>query len=134
MSFDLNGGYWDSTVSGSKADWHIDASASMGLGDIASLGLAVGTGKTGHNGTKFNKGSVFLGFTLSDAVSAEMGVTYTDIKSGNDELTVAGGIYYTPVSQLTLGLEASYADYKNSHEDISRCFGIGISLLIQASA
>ncbi len=88
----------------------------MALGDIASLGVAIGVGEDKHlagNVDSYAKGSVFLGFTLSDAVSAEFGGAYTDYKGASSSYTVGGGLYYTPVSQLTLGLEASYGQYKN---------------------
>ena len=115
IGFDLNAGYFDGEngPGATVADWTVNAGANFGLGDIAKLGLAAGVGETGHNGTKFSKASAFLGFNLSDALTAELGATYTNVKAGNDELTVAGGLYYTPVSQLTLGLEASYTDIDN---------------------
>jgi hypothetical protein len=120
IGFDLNAGYFDGEdVGGTKADWTVNAGANLGLGDIANLGLAIGTGETFHDGTNFQKGSMFLGFTLSDALSAELGVTYTSVKGPGDELTVAGGLYYTPVSQLTLGAEASYFDKKGIREDVT---------------
>jgi hypothetical protein len=114
IGFDINAGYFDGEngPAAKDADWTVNAGANLGLGDIAQLGLAVGVGETNHNSTKFSKASAFLGFTLSDALSAELGATYTNVKKGNDELTVAGGLYYTPVSQLTLGVEASYTDFK----------------------
>ncbi len=120
VGFDMSAGYWDTAAPTGDADWTINAGANLGLGDIASLGVAIGTGEAGHTANdKYTKGSVFLGFTLSDAVSAELGATYTSVKGPNDRLTVAGGLYYTPVSQLTLGIEASYSDTKKSHEDVA---------------
>jgi hypothetical protein len=116
VGFDINAGYWDPTSGnvGGDADWTVNAGANLGLGDIASLGIAVGLGESGHTADDdFMRASMFMGFTLSDAVAAELGVTYTDLDAG-DNLTVAGGLYYTPVSQLTLGLEASYSDTKGA--------------------
>jgi opacity protein-like surface antigen len=94
----------------------VNAGANMALGDIASLGVALGVGEDKHlagNADSYAKGSVFLGFTLSDAISAELGGAYTDYKGNSSSYTVGGGLYYTPVSQLTLGLEASYGKDKN---------------------
>jgi hypothetical protein len=94
----------------------VNAGANFGLGDIASIGLGIGAGEgIGIGGLRhtvndgFWRGGVFLGFNLSDTTSAELGVTYTDHDRG-ELLTVAGGLYYTPVSQLTIGAEASYTD------------------------
>jgi hypothetical protein len=107
VGFDLNAGYFAGS-GGAEDDWNVNAGANFSLGDIASVGLGVGIGETNHIGDDFVKGGVFLGFNLSDAVKAELGVTYLD--ADVNELTVAGGLYYTPVAQLTLGAEASYLD------------------------
>ena len=119
IGFDLNAGYWDSKSSDadfSDAAWTVNAGANMALGDIANLGIAVGVGEDKHlqgNVDRYAKASAFLGFTLSDALTAELGGAYTDYKGNSNAYTVGGGLYYTPVSQLTLGLEASYSKSKN---------------------
>jgi hypothetical protein len=95
IGFDLNAGYWDSK----------------------RPELDVGVGEDRHvagNADRYAKASAFLGFTLSDAVSAEFGGAYTDYKGNAHDYTVAGGLYYTPVAQLTLGLETSYRHRKNA--------------------
>jgi hypothetical protein len=114
VGFDLNAGYWDGANSAldNDAAWTVNAGANMALGDIASLGLAIGVGEDNHlagNLDRYAKASVFLGFTLSDSISAELGGAYTDYKGAGKAYAVGAGLYYTPVSQLTLGLEASYA-------------------------
>jgi opacity protein-like surface antigen len=111
FGFDLSAGYWDSSAPGADEDWTVNAGANMGLGDIANLGVAVGVGEDGHvagNSDRYTKASAFLGFTLSDSVTAEIGGLWKDGKGNRDSYTIGTGIYYTPVSQLTLGLEASY--------------------------
>lgn len=113
IGFDINGGYWNSGIPTQDDDWTINAGANLALGDIANLGVAVGVGEDGSvtlasNKDRYTKASAFLGFTLSDALSADFGVTYTDYKGPAKRLVVGTGLYYTPVSQLTLGLEASY--------------------------
>ncbi len=118
IGFDLNAGYWDSVqdTTFSDAAWTVNAGANLGLGDIASLGLAIGVGEDSHltgSVDRYAKASMFLGFTLSDSVSAEFGGAYTDYKGNSSTYTIAGGLYYTPVSQLTLGMEASYGRAKN---------------------
>jgi hypothetical protein len=107
FGFDINAGYFAGAGT-AEDDWTVNAGASFALGDIANIGLGIGVGETNHIGEDFVKGGAFLGFTLSDAVTAELGVTYLD--ADVNEMTVSGGLYYTPVSQLTLGLEASYLD------------------------
>jgi opacity protein-like surface antigen len=120
IGFDLNAGYWDSVQNTnpklSDSAWTVNAGANMALGDIANLGVAIGVGEDKHlagNFDRYAKASVFMGFTLSDALTAELGGAYTDYKGNSKAYTVGGGLYYTPVSQLTLGLEASYSKDKN---------------------
>jgi hypothetical protein len=115
ISFELNGGYWDSAVAGSDANWSVSAGAKFGLGDIASITAALGTGEDRHtlgNGDNYVKGSMMATFTLSDSVSAELGVAYRDYKARNDLWAVGGGVYYQPVDQLTIGFEGLYSDEK----------------------
>ena len=119
IGFDINAGYWDSksnVPTFSDSAWTVNAGANMALGDIASLGIAVGVGEDKNlagNADSYARASVFMGFTLSDAVTAELGGAYTDYKGNSSSSTIGAGLYYTPVSQLTLGLEASYSKGKN---------------------
>jgi opacity protein-like surface antigen len=119
IGFDVNAGYWDSKSAAPNASdsaWTVNAGANLALGDIAKLGMAIGVGEDKHlkgNFDRYAKGSMYLGFNLSDALLAELGGAYTDYKGNSSAYTVGGGLYYTPVSQLTLGLEASYSREKN---------------------
>ncbi len=115
VAFELNAGYWDSAVAGSDANWSVSAGAKFGLGDIADLTAAIGTGEDRHtlgNGDNYVKGSVMATFALSEAVSFELGAAYRDYKARNDLWAFGGGIYYQPVSQLTIGIEGLYSDEK----------------------
>jgi hypothetical protein len=79
------------------------------------LTAALGTGEDRHtigNGDEYVKGSVMATFTLSDAVSVELGVAHRDYKARNDLTAFGGGIYYQPVDQLTVGFEGLYSDEK----------------------
>jgi opacity protein-like surface antigen len=111
FGFDLNAGYY------AKDNWTVNAGANFALADVANVGVAAGLFEE-HGGVKGSKAGVFMGFTLSDALSAELGATYINVKSGTDSLTLAGGLYYTPVSQLTLGAEMSYTDFKGADNDV----------------
>jgi hypothetical protein len=119
FGFDLNAGYFDSkdpNADFSDEVWTVNAGANLALGDMAKLGVAIGVGEDSHlagNVDSYAKGSVFLGFTLSDAVSLELGGAYTDYKGNSNQYVIGGGLYYTPVAQLTLGAEASYGKAKN---------------------
>ena len=63
--------------------------------------------------------SAFAGASLSDSIKAEIGVGYSafngaanaatpTVVATSTNLAVAGGIYYSPVSQLTIGAEAAW--------------------------
>jgi hypothetical protein len=130
IGFELNAGYWAGSTDDLNAltnvnndsSWTINAGANMGLGDIANLSVAAGIGEDQHlagNADRFSKASAHLGFTLSDAVTAELGVSHKWVKGPADITSVGAGIYYTPVSQLTLGLEAGWTDTKGSNETVS---------------
>jgi len=59
---------------------------------------------------------------LTDTVSAEVGANYKDWEDYSGDtalLEVLAGIYYNPVSQLTFGLEAEWADIP---EDVRAAF------------
>ncbi len=115
FGFDLNAGYWDSSGPGTDEDWTVNAGASLALGDMANLGVAFGVGEDGHlagNSDRYSSASIYLGFTLSDSLLAELGGKYTDLKGPGYGYVIGGGLYYTPVSQLTLGVEASYGRAK----------------------
>jgi hypothetical protein len=115
--FELNGGYWGGKWASADANWTINAGANIGLGDMATLSMAVGVGEDQHqaaNGDRYTKGSLFVSFDLSDAVTAQMGISARNYKARPDNMSIGGGLYYTPVSQLTLGLEADYNNEKNA--------------------
>jgi hypothetical protein len=122
IGFELNAGWWDgetNTVTETDNTWTVNAGANMALGDIATLSIAAGVGEEAHingNADRFTKGSVFLGFNLSDSMTAELGASYKNLKGSGDVMSIGAGLYYTPVSQLTIGLEAGYTDVKSSKE------------------
>ena len=98
--------------------------AGIGLGfnvDMFSLSLAGAVGQI-NNGQDFWGVSALASFNLSDEVHAELGAGMKDydvrttpkavgVATKADLTTFLAGIYYTPVDQLTLGLEAEYVDY-----------------------
>jgi hypothetical protein len=125
VGFEVNAGYWDNAIANRDSNWTINAGANIGLGDIATLSIAGGVGEDSNlNGNldRYSKLSAHIGFNLSDAVSAELGASHKWVKGNGDITSIGAGIFYTPVSQLTLGLEASYTDTKGSNEK----FGIGV--------
>jgi hypothetical protein len=123
MGFELNAGYWSGDTHGpsgvgfSDAAWTVNAGANMALGDIANLSVAAGVGEdTSADGSddRYTKASAFLSASLSDSVSAELGASHKWTKNDSDITSIGGGIYYSPVSQLTIGLEAGYAKFEGN--------------------
>lgn len=128
IGFELNAGYVGTEndyVAGvgvqNDSKWTVNAGANLGLGDIAALSVAAGIGDDDFapNSGNYTKASAFLGFTLSDSANAELGVSHKWVKGPADITSVGAGLYYTPVSQLTLGLEADWVDTKGSKETFS---------------
>jgi opacity protein-like surface antigen len=68
---------------------------------------------------------------LTDEIHAEVGAGYlsrdfngtdgfdsdADFTADSDRWVIAGGLYYNPVDQLTIGLEASYSDFSATVTD-----------------
>jgi len=128
----------DEDTTGADANWQVGAGVGFGLGDIASLSLAAAMGEgffaTFSEGDlesalPYNNQwwgvSALATFNLTDEVHAELGAGYksregdsfsveafgdTWLSDGVDYETwgILAGIYYTPVDQLTIGLEGEW--------------------------
>jgi len=107
---------------GDDTDWFVGAGARFGLGDVAAISLAAGWGD-GYNrntiisldtaDTNYWGVSGLLTFNLNDTTRAELGAGYAEadndaFDSVDNSWVVNGGLYWDPVSQLTLGIQADY--------------------------
>jgi hypothetical protein len=102
----------DSIVNNHNDNWQVGAGIGFALGSIANISLAAAAGQEPVRGDYWGA-SGLVGFTLTDTVGFEVGAnwkSFDDISGDNDLLEVLAGIYYNPVSQLTFGLEAEWAD------------------------
>jgi hypothetical protein len=134
----------DEDTTGADANWQVGAGVGFGLGDIASLSLAAAMGEgffatfsEGDLETALPYNNQWWGvsalatFNLTDEVHAELGAGYknregddfsvealgnTWLSDGVDYETwgVLAGIYYTPVDQLTIGLEGEWYTVEDS--------------------
>ena len=98
---------------GGSIDWIVGAGATFGLGDIAvfSLGADYGDGWRAGDDLSFWDATAYLRFDMSEATFVELSAGYSAPQGGgNDKLVANGGIYWKPVSQLKMGLNASYTD------------------------
>ncbi len=92
--------------------WTVNAGAHFALGDMVTLSGAAGMGSGVGTTDDYTKASLFAKVALTDAARAEFGVSHkwnTQAPSTDGDATsFGGGLYYTPVSQLTIGFEADY--------------------------
>lgn len=94
-------------VSG-KDVWQVGAGADFTLGDMATLSIS---GAVGHANTDFDyvRLTGFAGFDLTEATSFEISAAHSWNDDGvNDVTLINGGIYWKPVDQLKMGLQADH--------------------------
>ena len=108
--------------------YQVGVGAGFNLGDIAKISMAGGMGRFADGG-KYWKASILASANLSDSVHAEIAYGHANFGSHVDVVTTAyksktdavlAGIYYDPVSQLTIGLEGEWSR--------SRFSGLGPSI------
>jgi len=105
FGIDLNGGYWGDAVT-NLPGWSVSAGLGYSAGPLG-FGASFGTGTIIGTSTTYTPGSAYAKLGLSDSARIEMGVT-RDFATGANVTTFGGGIYYSPVKQLTFGAEAGY--------------------------
>ncbi|MDP1703066.1 MAG: hypothetical protein Q8L53_19165, partial [Aestuariivirga sp.] len=107
----------------------LGAGLGFALGDMASISLAANIGRTNYDADFWNVNAL-VSANLSDSVHAELGAGYkhydeTDgVNLGGgpanpiperDTWAIMGGLYYEPVAQLTIGVEAEYSETEQDH-------------------
>ena len=98
------------TSSDDGTGWQVAAGIGFGLSDMAKVSVSAAIGDEPSKGDYWNA-SAYLGFTLTETVNLQFGASYADYEDLDVELTEFDvGLYYNPVDQLTLGLEAAWAD------------------------
>ena len=118
--------------------WQVSAGVQFGLADMASIAFAAALGE-GPSALDDNSSgedpinipwrnswwgvSGIVNVGLSDEVHAELGAGYRErdfnnvefegdvVSADSTQWIVGGGLYYNPVEQLTVGLEASYSSW-----------------------
>jgi hypothetical protein len=89
--------------------WTINAGVKANLGDMASLSVAAGVGSGNRAFDDYTKASALLNVKLGDSAHAELGISQKwNTQIATSVTSVGGGIYYDPVKQLTMGLEAGW--------------------------
>jgi hypothetical protein len=97
---------------GDETDWIVGVGATFGLGDMAVLSLGADTGSGWRDGSDddFWGASAYLRFDMSDATYAEISYGIEDIDDVATRQVVNGGVYYAPVDQLTIGIQADWTN------------------------
>jgi hypothetical protein len=111
FSGEISGGFWESD----------DAWVGVGLGmslDMFDVSVSAGAGEVDN--ADFWKANILMSANLSDSVHAEVGFNYRESDLFVDQTAVLAGIYYDPVSQLTIGLEAEHIMNKGAGNDSTR--------------
>jgi hypothetical protein len=126
IGFELSGGYW-----GEDTASNLVATAQTGVKWLAGVGTDLNfipgvplsiAGQMGelHNGTQMLDVSGSVGFTLTDTINAGFGGGWKRISNmpagtalntqfeNHEELVAVGGIYYSPMTYLSLGLEGDW--------------------------
>jgi hypothetical protein len=106
--------------------WQVGAGVGFSLGDMASISLAAAAGKI-YSGQKFWGASALASANLSETIHLELGGAYRNWGNSNnnvnfpgpfaDSVSALAGLYYDPVSQLTIGLEAEYFNPKGGNNN-----------------
>jgi len=142
-------GVWQQDDYGNEDDWGVGAGARLGLGDMFTLTAAAvyAKGYNGWDNEanigeddEYWAASAGLIFNIAEATRLEAGVGYENVNADNNNIfvlpsgpacsqscqpfdqeiwVVNGGIYWDPVSQVTVGLQANYVSNK---QDGARVF------------
>ena len=130
VGFEASGGYWGedgaanlplAQQTGVKYLIGVGTELNFIEGVPVSLGAQYGEL---HNGTQSVKLSGSFGLTLTDTIGAGFGGGWTKISNtpagmpntpnstsgDHEELVAVGGVYYSPMTYLTLGLEGDWVD------------------------
>ncbi len=123
FNLEMVGGYWgQSNAKNLALPLQVGVKWLAGVGTeldfIPGLPISIGaqTGRL-HNGTKSLKVSGSVGFTLTDDITLGLGAGWTKISNtpvgslteiNHTEKLIHGEIYYAPLAQMLIGLEADY--------------------------
>jgi hypothetical protein len=102
----------DSSFGDDDMDWIVGAGATFGLGDMAvlSIGADTGSGWRHNDDNNFWGASAYLRFDMSEATYAEISYGIEDESNVGTRQVVNGGVYWAPVDQLTMGVQADWTD------------------------
>jgi hypothetical protein len=110
----VSGGYEPTTnLLGPEAAYIASVGVGFGLGDVGKISANGTIGSDELVGDNYWKASILGSLNLSDQAHLELAYGHARFDAtANDQDAVLAGVYYEPVSQLTIGLEGEWI--KNS--------------------
>jgi hypothetical protein len=113
---------------GGDLDWAIGGGGTISISDgfQVTAGAVVGDGTRAYannvspveNDESFWAGSIGVLAHLSEDTRLELGVGYEDYDEAGTALGFGGGVYWDPVSQVTLGAGATYVERDRDDAEI----------------
>jgi hypothetical protein len=126
IGFEASGGYWGQDTASNLAitsqtgvKWLAGVGTELNFIPGVPLSIAGQMGEL-HNGTQMLDVSGSVGFTITDTINAGLGGGWKRISNmpvgiavntqfeNHEELAVTGGVYYSPMSYLSLGIEGDW--------------------------
>ncbi|QIG47818.1 hypothetical protein G5V57_08835 [Nordella sp. HKS 07] len=117
-------GLWQQDTVGDEDDWSIGGGFKLGIAKnfdlIAAAVIGEGTSIYSANlspitpDEDFWDGSIGILANLTEHTRIELGVGYEDYDVAGKALGYGGGVYWDPVSQLTVGAGATYIDFNDA--------------------
>jgi opacity protein-like surface antigen len=110
ISGEVSAGYWAAPTAAFAPEdaWQIAAGLGFALGDMAKISVAAGIGSNHALNDDFWKASILGSVNLSEVAHAEVAYNHFNSDAFANQDAVLAGIYYDPVSQLTIGLEGEW--------------------------
>jgi hypothetical protein len=109
----ISGGYEPAWVGVAEAKWVVSAGVGFGLGDVGKISASATYGSLHAVNDDQWKATILGSLNLSDQAHLELGYGHVSyVTPGTSQDSVLAGVYYEPVSQLTIGLEGEWI--KNS--------------------
>lgn len=122
INLEVTGGYWNQDdadllpiAQRTGVKYLVGGGVELNFIPGVPVSLAAQTGKLWSGADMYNVSGSFS-FTLTDTIGAGFGAGLKKVSNSptvadnRTERVVTGGIYYSPLSQLTLGLEGDYLD------------------------
>ena len=114
-------GVWRDGGDADEDLYQVGGGLSFSLASMASISAGAAYGQQ-HDGETYWVASALASASLNDAIHAEVAYGHRNYEDSDDVNAVLGGIYYDPVSQLTIGVEGEWIDNSSTQVDLVTVF------------